>query len=297
MNYKSLGLLILLVTNGALSAVATVEKINAARVQEAHQVYANEAKWAPVARYAMLGAAGAIVAYALYKYNHPTITQPVTLEQLQQVHTEITKMHDATKQAIEIHSKKFLAQESKPDINEKPDSSTSKGFFTNAAQWTQSWISSGTGWAGSMIAINISMAAFGTLNGFASSKIMSYIPSSGSLSWYIVSRTEFNHDATELINALSLYEFYRNDLPDMAQAIVYDMEKILGYLRYFEANLANPTTQNKTASARYIKNIAQFTNDFVTAVNSKVAPNVIMDKFGILKTEIMLAAQFIEPRI
>ena len=132
------------------------------------------------------------------------------------------------------------------------------------------------------------------------SKMVSAIPTNGSLSWYIVERTHFTQDAEEFKNILMLHEeenYYAENLVPVAQEVVHDIEAMLGYLTYFAENLDVAAVQTKKATERHMNNLELLTNDLVAAINNNAPAAMIMTKFGIVKTEIFTTAQFIEARI
>jgi hypothetical protein len=294
MNFKSLSLLALIFSQNILGIA--VEPINMERVQKAQQTYAHEEKYAAFVRYTMVGVSAAVVAYTLYKWYKPV--ESAASEQKALLAQLLERIQRLESQKSQNSSPNQIPETPKTDIQTSlTDNAPIPGTFNRSLQWASTTASTGLNWAGSIIAMNIATSAFGKIM-LEGATLIGKLPASGALSWYIVARTDFNRVTSELMNALSNSKQYQDDIPVLTQQCIYEIEKILGYLHHFMTiTLQQAPINTKAAANRYSKNIERFTNEFVDAVNRQDSIKSILEKFQLAKTEILLAIQFVEPRI
>lgn len=283
MKSKSLILLIIFLIQNILgtNVLNSVNPVNSTNITIAYEAYARAAQWEPYIRYGTTGAAltaAAISAYCLYTYKEKIGT-------FLQANYILATMQDAP-----------FAQAITSLDNEKGPTLVEQVF---------NWTKNNVWWIGATMATQAAYKITTDITYYELDLLkikmqenLKKIPATGSLGWYIAHRTEFHRVENVFTHALLHYELYEEDISSITQELIYEVEKILGYLYYF-IGIHPSSTHDSLATKpgeRYIKNIERFTNDLVTHVNHGATAKTLLEKLQLIKTEIMHAIQFVEPR-
>ena len=260
MNFKSLSLLTLLTCGSVFpqaGLITTVQPVNKQNVITAQEAYAAKAQWVPYVHYATMGLSAAALAYIVYKSYLSNMPSEITTEKANNLINATEALHKKYDEAL-LELAKNKATITVTTTTGKTTSDILYDAFAKTAsvtgsgvQWVGSTLASGAGWAGTLIATSFNAAAYGNLFSYF---IAPYFALSGSLAWYIQKHTEWNAHSHEFQNALELYESYKNDLPAIAQLLVSDIEKMLGYMAHFEAQIKEQSGIVKAAYARHVLN-------------------------------------------
>lgn len=316
MNFKAFSLLILFIAQNICtivpenSTVTPVVKIDINQVRAAEEQLAWEAQWIPVTNYAAIGLTSALTAYVLYNYFFP---KESALDQIkaamEQGYTEFANsvknfksdqdFESKVEYAFEISRKEFIDDIAKSidDIAKSLYTGTTKkdGFYSikdgalAAASTVGGWFQSGANWIGPMIAFNYLRSKY--------ERFASVIPQQHTLTSYIAKQASFFANQKEIFDAFAAHMMHAADFPIMIQGIVYDAEKILGYIHHFKTLIQPDQVYILLKTDRYIRNIEIFTNNLVDAVNNYETVNIVFDKFKLLNGEITNARSFFDARV
>ena len=265
-----------------------LEYINHDHVQTAKNDLIHEAQWANPVRYAIAGVALAALTYGAYKWlkPEPTITADAYKTFRDLSNLDQSRLVSRASAIFDAWHKKtqLIMQNAADEHNQLP-------FYTKIGSWAKD----NAYWLGS---IALSQIALGATIEAASNGLTAlnyYIPTTGTLHWFITSRTEYDRNIKDLTRYLEFPELFQDEITDVVHLMTTDLEKIVGYLNYFEGVLkqqvkAAPVVQRCIS---YYKNIELLTNNLADAINHAAPMQDILVKISLVAAEVQSARSFV----
>lgn len=249
---------------------AIIQPINEQRVQHAREAYERETQWAPFFHYATVGTKMAAVGIGLY----------YTISTFRDAHR-----YDDMKALIE--ASKLHVQKNSEALTE---------LYKNMVWYNTVLNVTKTSLALAIPQILVQYAT-GSLNTSLDYCTRNVLPLKANLSNYISARTDLERNLSDLQRYLKNHTLFQDEINGVIQAVVFDVEKIVGYLQHFKSNgLSASASRQHEVCQRYINNITLITNNLVLETNADKPLPIIIENFGLLVSEIQSAKVFVDAR-
>lgn len=251
-------------------AATHIQSIDNQRVEQARKAYEAETQWAPIFHYATVGTKMAAVGIGLYY--------------------TISTFRDAHR----YDDMKALIEASKLHVQKNSEALTA--FYNDMAWYDTVFNVTKTSLALAIPQILVQYAT-GSLNKSLDYCTRNVLPLKANLSHYIAARTDFERNLSDLQRYLKNYTLFENEINGVIQAVVFDVEKIVGYLQHFKTNgVPALASRQHEVCQRYINNITLITNNLVLETNADKPLPIIIENFGLLVSEIQSAKVFVDAR-
>lgn len=300
------------------STQITIELIDQANIQEAQQAYTKQAQWAPIVKYALLGAGASFLGYVVYKWwTKPTLSaddiskvKEYLKKKSLELPTKDTVSNDLINKATEQIEQKLLDLSTKEAVSQDDIKKTAEYLKkeNSLAQSTQEAVNKNggffdglgtgivntTGSIGSFLATQASLAIAMSIGTYGVAQASKLIPTTGNLDWYIMNRTAYAQNITYLKQSFVYYAIFKESVATTAQLLMRDIEKILGYLAYCtEITFIKKSPAVQMALHDRTLFIEEHANNFAQLINDDQPLEKILAAMTLLETDIANAIKFI----